>query len=150
MAKPDESGGNDSFGAGQVDAAKRPSGTSQIDFDLGFYDSILQREPNYIDVLRCQAELLSRKGLHARAVEADRRLVKLCPDSSLVRYNFACSLAGSGKPHDAIAQLSKAVELGYDDLEHLLADPDLDSLRDLPEYHALLRGFDLVEAGESH
>jgi hypothetical protein len=37
-----------------------------------------------------------------------------------------------------MSALSQAILLGYDDLHHLEADPDLDSLRDHPDFQNLL------------
>ena len=48
------------------------------------------------------------------------------------------SLALAGRPEDAISSLSKAILLGYDDLAHIDVDPDLDSLRERPDFRALL------------
>jgi len=31
-----------------------PFAKSQLDFDIAFYDRILKRRPDYVDVLRCQ------------------------------------------------------------------------------------------------
>jgi tetratricopeptide (TPR) repeat protein len=114
---------------------------SQLDFDLAFFDSLLAREPNYIDVLRCQGELLTRKGLHERALKIDRRLVTLLPDDCVVHYNLACSLALAGELRAAIRELRTALEYGYEDLDYMLVDSDLDSLRSDPEFQALLREF---------
>ena len=113
---------------------------NQLDFDVDFFERLLIRRPNAVEVLRVLAELVSRKGLVARAVEIDRRLVDLLPDDCLARYNLACSLARAGRPDDAIDALSRAILLGYDDLAHMEADPDLESLRDHPDFHALLDG----------
>ena len=130
-------------------SVKRLAEVSQIDFELGFFASILRREPAFADVLRCQAELLSRKGLHEQALELDRRLILLRPVDSVIRYNLACSLASNGLLSESMSELRLAVELGYHDLEHLLSDPDLDALRDLPDYQALLRQLNLtVEAAD--
>jgi tetratricopeptide (TPR) repeat protein len=114
---------------------------SQLDFDLAFFEHLLEREPDYVDVLRCQGELLTRKGLHDRAREIDRRLVELLPLDSVAHYNLACSLALLGDPASAIAALRRALECGYDDIDYLLGDSDLDSLRSDPAYQALLRQF---------
>lgn len=114
---------------------------SQLDFDLEFFDSILRRAPDYIDVLRCQGELLSRKGLHERALEIDRRLAAALPHDSVVQYNLACSLACNGLATDAVAALRRAFERGYDDFEHLDLDQDLEALRTDPRYVALLEEF---------
>ena len=72
MSRPDESYSH----GGELPEALVASfrDQSQLDFDLAFFDHLLQREPDYIDVLRCQGELLTRKGQHERALTIDRRL----------------------------------------------------------------------------
>jgi hypothetical protein len=114
---------------------------SQLEFDIEFFDSVLRRAPDYLDVLRCQGELLSRKGLHARALEIDRRLAAALPHDAVVQYNLACSLARNELPADAVAALRRAFERGYDDFEHLDLDQDLESLRTDPRYLAVVDEF---------
>ena len=111
---------------------------NQLDFDIDFFERLLSRNGRSLEVLRLLAELVSKKGLVGRAVELDAKVVELLPDDCLARYNLACSLARAGRPDEAIDSLSKAILLGYDDLAHVDVDPDLDSLRDLPEFRALL------------
>lgn len=122
-------------------AQGRGKQSQQIDFDIAFFDCILQRNPRYLDVLRCQGELLSHKGLHERALEVDRRLAELRPDDCIVRYNLACSLARNQRPHEAVDQLRHALEQGYDDFAYMECDTDLESLRNDPSYQQLLREF---------
>jgi len=114
---------------------------SQLDFDLEFFDALLAHEPEYIDVLRCQAELLARQGLHELSLPLDRRLTKLLPADPYVHYNLACSQAMVGDRSGALRTLRLALELGYDDFELMRTDRDLSSVRDEPEYQALLRIF---------
>lgn len=114
---------------------------NQLDFDISFYDAILERSPNYLDVLRCQGGLLARKGLHERSLELDRRLVRLVPEDEVARYNLACNLALSGRNAEALAQLRSALELGYRDFRYLTMDGDLDALREMKEYRALAQEF---------
>jgi hypothetical protein len=128
------------LGSSPSDLATLPE-QSQLDFDLAFFDNLLEREPNFVDVLRCQGELLTRKGLHARALRIDRRLVTLLPGDCVVRYNLACSLALAGESRAAIRELRTALEYGYEDLDYMLVDSDLDSLRSDPEFQALLHEF---------
>jgi len=111
---------------------------SQLDFDIDFFERLLSRRADSIEVLRILAELVSRKGLVQRAVDLDRRLVELLPEDFLARYNLACSLARAGRPDEAIDALSRAILLGYDDIAHMESDPDLESLRDHPDFRALI------------
>ncbi len=111
---------------------------SQLDFDIDFFEKLLARNGESVEVLRVLGELVSKKGLVHRAVEIDRHLVERLPKDFLARYNLACSLALAGRPDEAMKSLSKAILLGYDDLAHLEVDPDLDSLRERPDFRALL------------
>lgn len=111
---------------------------SQLDFDIDFFENLLARNGESVEVLRVLGELVSKKGLVQRAVEIDRLLVERLPKDFLARYNLACSLALAGRPDEAMKSLSKAILLGYDDLAHLEVDPDLDSLRERPDFRALL------------
>jgi tetratricopeptide (TPR) repeat protein len=129
---------------GKPASKNEPFAKGQLDFDIAFYDRILERDPAYVDVLRCQGELLSRKGLHERALVIDRRLAELLPDDFVVRYNLACSLAVGGHSREAIVALREALEQGYDDFEYLENDGDLDSLREDPAYRALLREYGIL------
>jgi tetratricopeptide (TPR) repeat protein len=110
----------------------------QLDFDIDFFEKLLARSPTSLEGLRVLAELVSKKGLVTRAVDLDRRIVQLQPDDFLARYNLACSLARAGCADEAIDALSRAILLGYDDLDHMEADPDLESLRTHPDFLALL------------
>jgi tetratricopeptide (TPR) repeat protein len=111
---------------------------NQLDFDVDFFEKLLARNGDSVEVLRTLGELVSKKGDVQRALEIDRRLVERLPDDFLARYNLACSQALAGRPDEAIDSLSSAILLGYDDLAHLEVDPDLDSLRERPDFRALL------------
>ena len=110
----------------------------QLDFDIDFYERLLARSPDRVEVLRVLGELASRRGLLVRALELDRRLVTLLPGDALARYNLACSLALSGRDDEALESLAESFRLGYDDVAHMEVDPDLASLRGRPEFRALL------------
>jgi tetratricopeptide (TPR) repeat protein len=111
---------------------------NQLDFDIDFFEKLLARNGDSVEVLRTLGELVSKKGDVQRSLEIDRRLVERLPDDFLARYNLACSQALAGRPDEAIDSLSSAILLGYDDLAHLEVDPDLDSLRERPDFRALL------------
>ena len=112
---------------------------SQSDFDIDFYERISQRQPNDARVLRILGELYARAGRFPNALAVDRRLIALLPDDPIVVYNLACSLAMNDAIESALGQLDRALELGYDDFSHLEIDPDLDGVRQLPQFAALLK-----------
>jgi hypothetical protein len=99
---------------------------------------VLRRDPSYVDVLRVLGHELTEKGLHLRGLQIDKRLVRLRPDDPLARYNLACSYALLHHNRLAVQALRKAIELGYEDREHLERDSDLDGLRNDPEFHEFL------------
>ena len=137
------------FSSEHDDAGEDASGTAlrdrapanQLDYDIAFYDAILERAPNYVDVLRCQGGLLARKGLHDRSLEIDRRLVRLAPEDAVAHYNLACNLALSGQAREGLEKLRRALELGYRDFRYLTLDGDLDALRETEGYRELAREF---------
>jgi dienelactone hydrolase len=53
-------------------------------------------------------------------------------------YNLACAYAVSGKAKDALKALRTAVEKGFDDIERLESEKDLDSVRNSPLFKSLL------------
>lgn len=116
----------------------------QRDFEVDFYERILHRQPNDVRLLRLLGELYGRKGRYDRALEIDLKLVELTPDDSVAHYNLACSLAMQNDSTTALAELDRALLLGYNDFGQLEVDPDLHALRQLPPFKALAQqyGFD--------
>jgi tetratricopeptide (TPR) repeat protein len=120
-------------------STRRLPGPSQIDFELEFIGQFLERDPLNTAALRVHGNNLAAKGQYARALQVDRRLVRLLPDRPIPWYNLACSYAVLGMVDPAFAALQRALELGYRHLDHLRRDPDLKSLRDDPRFARLLR-----------
>jgi tetratricopeptide (TPR) repeat protein len=102
----------------------------------------LERDPFYVEALRVHANNLAAKGLYARAVQIDRRLVRLSPDDPIAWYNLACSYTLLGMIEPALSALQRSLELGYRLLKRLRRDPDLKALRRDPRFARLLRRFE--------
>lgn len=119
---------------------------SQNDFEIDFFERILSRDPNYVEVLANLGELFSRKGRHRRALQVDQRLSQLRPDDPVVSYNLACSHAVLNQPAEALQALRRAIESGYCDLEYMAEDPDLASLRSHPEYIRMIQALEMAVA----
>src|SRR5438128_2898289 len=114
---------------------------SQLDFEIDFFGLILERKPDYVDVLRVMGNNLTLRGRYAQGLQVDKRLVQLRPNDPLAHYNLACSYALLKRPELAIKTLRRAVELGYRDFRYMSEDHDLDSIRHDPRFRQLLRDF---------
>jgi len=115
---------------------------SQLDFELDFFESILHRNPDFLDALRVHGNNLTLKGRFADGLKIDRRIVELRPHDALAHYNLACSYALLNKVDHALRMLRKAIELGYHDFRYLREDRDLDNVRKDPRFRQLLREFE--------
>lgn len=111
---------------------------SQADFEIEFFERVLHRAGDYVEVLAALAERLCEKGWYHRAVVIDERLALLRPRDPQMQYNRACTLARVGRADEALAALRSAVKNGFDDARFLLADDDLASLRERPEFRRLV------------
>ena len=111
-----------------------------LDFEIAFYEGVIERSPEYIDALIPLAEAYTRKGLYGKGLEIDKRLSRLCRSNPIVYYNLACSFALVGKKREAIAALQRAIKLGYDDMDHLRQDRNFKFLHGDPAFEKLLNG----------
>jgi tetratricopeptide (TPR) repeat protein len=142
MAQP---GKYDSAGAGlpaSIKASTRVPDQSQLDFELGFFAGVLERSPDYVDVLRILGNLLTLKGRFAEGLRIDQRLVRLRPNDALAFYNLACTYALLNRADQSLRALRRCVELGYRDFRFMREDHDLDSVRHDPRFRQLLREYE--------
>jgi tetratricopeptide (TPR) repeat protein len=102
---------------------------NSLQFEIDFFERILKKDPNFVDALIPLAHSYTQAGEHKKALEADKKLATLLPNSNVVFYNLACSYALLHRTDDALAALQKAIKLGYNDFAHIIKDKDLDSLR---------------------
>ena len=112
--------------------------TDDPEFEMRFFESVLKRDAQYTEVVELLGGLYTKHGRIADGLKMDRRLVKLLPDNATAHYNLACSLALLKRKTAAIKSLHQAVSLGYTDFDWMQQDPDLDGLKALPAFTALL------------
>lgn len=108
------------------------------EFEIKFFETVLRRNRNYAAVIEILAGLYTKQGRIEDGLRMDRRLVRLQPHNATAHYNLACSLALVRRNTAALRALQQAVDLGYDDLEWMKQDPDLDALKHRPEFLALM------------
>jgi tetratricopeptide (TPR) repeat protein len=123
---------------------RRQREQTQRDFEIEFLERVLERDPFFVDAIRVQANNLAARGDYARALQLDRRLVRLVPDNAIAWYNLACSYSVLGMIEPAFSSLQRSLELGYRFVRRLRRDPDLKALRRDPRFVRLLRRFEFL------
>ncbi|MDR0351132.1 MAG: tetratricopeptide repeat protein [Puniceicoccales bacterium] len=111
-----------------------------VDFYKSFYESLYAKNKNYTEIVWLLAKLYSESGDIRKGLKMDRKCVRLDPTNPAAHYNLACSLALIGKKTEAITEIQRAIELGYNDKQWLNDDTDLDSLRNCKRFKDLLSG----------
>jgi tetratricopeptide (TPR) repeat protein len=114
---------------------------TQIDFELEFFDRLLERVPDFAEVLRAQASNLTAKGRIREGLKVDQQLVASRPNDPTAYYNLACRYAVLHQRDLALQTLRRAVELGYRDFRFMIRDADLSSIQKDPRFRQLLREF---------
>jgi tetratricopeptide (TPR) repeat protein len=108
------------------------------DFELIFFERLVDKYPKFVDALVPLAELYTRKGLLDKGLDLDRRVVALRKNDPIAHYNLACSLALLKRKQDALAALEDAIKLGYCDFAYMKRDSDLATLHPLPKFRSLI------------
>ncbi|MBI3005490.1 MAG: protein kinase [Ignavibacteriales bacterium] len=86
------------------------------------------------------ATTLVRLGRMDEAKVKASRAIELSPNDPLMFYNVACFYANVGDKSLALQSLKNAITSGYGFFEWIKRDPDLDSLRNEPEYIEMMKG----------
>jgi len=108
---------------------------------------MLERMPNHLlqnpDDARAHVLYgiaLAALGRRDEALRECSTALELSPGDCLMLYNCTCLYARLGEPQQAIDSLRKAIAAGDVNFAWLKQDPDLNSLRDNPEFIALTSG----------
>jgi len=101
---------------------------SDIDFEIKFYEGVIDKTPDFARALMILGDLYTKKGWHQKGLEIDLRLFSLRPKDPCILYNLACSYSLTGQVDAAFAAIKRAVDNGYADFHHLERDSDLSNL----------------------
>jgi hypothetical protein len=88
--------------------------------------------------LETEAYALATSGDYAGALPLFEEMARRDPDSFVPQYNIASALAQLGRTDEALDALDRAIALGFDDLAHLRHDPDLEPLRAIDRFQAII------------
>ncbi len=107
------------------------------------YANAIKLAKKRLEINESDAETLSYVGHYhasigqrAEALSYIDRAMALAPGSIYVNYNCATALAALGEPEQAVEALERALQAGYP-LHIVLADANLENLRELPSFNAL-------------
>jgi len=106
-----------------------------LDIEIGFLEGVVRRDPVYVEALRILGDDYTRRGRFAEGLGVDELLCRLRPDDAFAHYNLACSYSLLDQPERAVAEIQRAIDLGYRDFKWLRRDPDLRKVR----RHALFK-----------
>jgi TolB-like protein/Flp pilus assembly protein TadD len=134
------------FYAGHLDVAQTCVGLGRTEEAAVAYRKLLEVMPNYLlqnpDDSRARliyASKLGQAGQKEDAIREGQKALVLSPGDPVMLYNAACLYVSLSEPERAIEALTQAVEAGYTNFGWMHNDPDLASLRDHPEFVALMR-----------
>ncbi len=97
---------------------------------LQHYEKALALQPEAVDYLNQLGIFYAEHNQYRRAAEMFERLSDLLPNTPVFHYNLACLYARMGDKKKALHHLETAVKNGYDNLEQIISDKDLENLRD--------------------
>jgi tetratricopeptide (TPR) repeat protein len=117
---------------------KRKHEADDLQFEIEFFEGILERCPDYEEPLMALGYAYTRSGQYEKGLSADQRLLKLRPYDPIAYYNLACSLSLMNRIDQAFSALERAMELGYSDCGSMLKDPDLRNLRNDPRFSQII------------
>jgi serine/threonine protein kinase/Flp pilus assembly protein TadD len=101
-------------------------------------ERVLALNPGDSRALYLGAWALQALGDHKRSEEWARRASVSDPTNPLMLYNLGCLHALAGRSSLALDHLERAIEQGMRNRDWFTTDPDLESLRNDPRFHALL------------
>ena len=110
-------------------------------------NELLERMPTYLlqnpDDARQRmlyATVLAEVNRRDDAVRECSLAIESSPGDPVMLYNVVCVYSRLGEPQRAIETLRQAIAAGYENFPWLHNDPDLDPLRDHPDFRALVAG----------
>jgi adenylate cyclase len=83
---------------------------------------------------------LSEVGRRDDAIREGAAALEMSPGDSVMLYNGACLYAQLGETRRAVDTLRQAIAGGTENFGWMKNDPDLDPLRDDPEFKELMEG----------
>ncbi len=109
------------------------------------FEKVLQLD-TVADASSCRMYALHFLGRDQEAEEWMNKIIEDDPESDGNYYDQACLYSRMGRLEESIAALNKSFEKGYRSFSHIRLDDDMDAVRDLPEFKALMEEYEAKHA----
>lgn len=130
--------GRTSNAQGLFDEAKGLHKAARMDEARRLYQEVLRKDPGYVDALNNLGVLYIREKQYPEAKKNFYKAILLHPRYVDPHYNLACVYAIEGDTSQSMAHLKKAMAIDPTVEQWAIADPDLEPLRQLPEFQELV------------
>ena len=110
---------------GQLDKAQRE------------FQTALKLEPGSMKILKALAMVYVNKKQYQEAILTFKRLVDIQPENNIFHYNISCLYAIQNMKNESIEWLTKAIDNGYSNWDHLKNDKDLENIKYTPYFKSL-------------
>ncbi len=101
----------------------------------------LELNPRFAPGYILLGALLKNPGRLEESVAACKKAVLIDPDCTAAYYDLACYYSLLAKREQSLAAMEMALCKGFTDFEWVLKDPDLEALRQNPEFKLLLKSY---------
>ena len=105
------------------------------------FEEIVKRD-TVVNNSSCRMYALHFLGQDKEAEEWMDRIIAADPDYAGNYYDRACLYARMGRLEESVAALRTAFEKGYRSFAHIRQDDDMDPVRDLPSFKALMEEYE--------
>ena len=105
------------------------------------FEKVLQLD-TVADASSCRMYALHFLGRDKEAEDWMNKIIEDDPENDGNYYDQACLYSRMGRLEKSIAALRKSFEKGYRSFSHIRLDDDMDAVRDLPEFKALVEEYE--------
>jgi len=109
------------------------------------FEVVLQKD-TVVEDGSCRQYALHFLGRDREAEEWMDKVIATDPENAGHYYDRACLYSRMGRLQESVAALRTAFEKGYRSFAHIRQDDDMDAVRELPEFKALIREYEAIQA----
>ena len=109
------------------------------------FEAVIQKD-TIADDGSCRQYALHFLGRDKEAEEWMDKIIASDPEDAGHYYDRACLYSRMGRLEESVAALRTSFEKGYRSFSHIRLDDDMDAVRDLPEFKALIEEYEAMHA----